>query len=87
MGPYTIMPLPVIVALSIHPPPKAGLGKDPLFDLALPAQFDLGLEDINLTGQIRWHFASELFFPCLSFSHLNISIGIPINLKLIISIG
>jgi hypothetical protein len=67
------MPLSVVVALAVHAAPKAGFGKDLLFNLSLFAKFNLGLEDVDFPGKISRHTRSKLFFPSKGITHKRFS--------------
>ena len=57
------MALAVVVALAVGAAAQARFGKQALVDLALLAQGDFGLEDVNFARQILRHLAGEFFGP------------------------
>ena len=57
------MSLPIIVSLAVRAPAKTRFGKQALLELALLAQYDFGLEDIDLASQSLWHSAGKLLLP------------------------
>ncbi len=71
-----VVALTVVVALAVDCRAQARLGEQLLFDLALLAQLDLGLEDVDLSAQSSRMLAVEAFFPGLALRALGRSKGV-----------
>ena len=75
----SIVALAVVVALAIGSTAQAGLSKKTFVELALFAQGDLCLEDVDLAGEILGHLSVEFFFPKRvgSLHYWVLSCGVP----------
>ena len=64
--------LAVVITLPIGAPTQAGLGENDLVDLALLAQFDFGLEDVDLAAQVFGNAVAQLILPGQGFTHVDL---------------
>ena len=60
---FAVVPLTVVVPLAVDSSAKPRFGEQALLELALLAQRDFRLEDVDFTGQSLRHFSGQLFLP------------------------
>jgi hypothetical protein len=63
LGPNSVMPVSVIVALPVTASTEPGLCKELFIEPSSPPQRHLHFEDVDLFGNLGFHLVSELFFP------------------------
>jgi hypothetical protein len=65
-----VVALAVVIALAVHAAPQPRLRKQLLVELALFAQLDLGIEDVDLLRQVGGHHVQQFFSPgCVANLH------------------